>query len=118
MYGCGIGDCRRPARGSCGLVQGAPRRAEETRDQGKIERWHLSLKSRILLENYYLPGHLEHAVERFVDHYNHRRYHESLDNLTPADVYFGRGQTILDMRKEIKRRTIEQRRKQHFKAAA
>ena len=86
--------------------------------QGKIERWHLSLKSRILLENYYLPGHLEHAVERFVDHYNHRRYHESLDNLTPADVYFGRGQTILDMRKEIKRRTIEQRRKQHFKAAA
>jgi putative transposase len=86
--------------------------------QGKIERWHLSLKSRILLENYYLPGHLEHAVERFVDHYNHRRYHEALDNLTPADVYFGRGQTILDRRKEIKRRTIEQRRKQHLKAAA
>jgi hypothetical protein len=35
--------------------------------QGKIERWHLSLKSRILLENYYLPSHLEHAVERFVE---------------------------------------------------
>ena len=79
--------------------------------QGKIERWHLSLKSRILLENYYLPGDLERAVADFVDHYNHRRYHESLDNLTPADVYFGRGQRILDMRKEIKRRTIEQRRK-------
>ena len=45
--------------------------------QGKIERWHLSLKSRILLENYYLPGHLEHAVADFVDHYNHRRYHEA-----------------------------------------
>ena len=59
--------------------------------QGKIERWHLSLKSRILLENYYLPGDLERAVADFVDHYNHRRYHESLDNLTPADVYFGRG---------------------------
>jgi transposase InsO family protein len=86
--------------------------------QGKIERWHLSLKSRILLENYYLPGDLERAVADFVDHYNHRRYHESLDNLTPADVYFGRGQTILDMRKEIKRRTIEQRRRNHFKAAA
>ena len=54
----------------------------------------------------------------FVDHYNHRRYHESLGNLTPADVYFGRGQNILDMRKEIKRRTIEQRRQQHFQAAA
>jgi putative transposase len=86
--------------------------------QGKIERWHLSLKSRILLENYYLPGHLEHAVERFVDHYNHHRYHESLDNLTPADVYFGRGQGIIQMRQEIKRRTIEQRRRQHFKTAA
>jgi putative transposase len=54
--------------------------------QGKIERWHLSLKSRILLENYYLPGDLERAVAGFVEHYNHRRYHESLDNLTPADV--------------------------------
>lgn len=86
--------------------------------QGKIERWHLSLKSRILLENYYLPGDLERAVANFVDHYNHRRYHESLDNLTPADVYFGRGQKILDMRKEIKRKTIEQRRRNHFKLAA
>ena len=76
--------------------------------QGKIERWHLSLKSRILLENYYLPGDLERAVAGFVDHYNHRRYHESLDNLTPADVYFGRDQRILNARRKIKRRTIEQ----------
>ncbi len=73
---------------------------------------------RILLENYDLPGDLERAVAAFVDHYKHRRYHESLDNLTPADVYFGRGQNILEMRKEIKRRTIEQRRRNHFKAAA
>ncbi len=86
--------------------------------QGKIERWHLSLKSRILLEKYYLPGDLERAVADFVDHYNHRRYHESLDNLTPADVYFGRGTRILERRREIKRRTIEQRRRQHFNAAA
>jgi putative transposase len=86
--------------------------------QGKIERWHLSLKSRILLENYYLPGDLERAVADFVEHYNHRRYHESLDNLTPADVYFGRGARILERRREIKRRTIEQRRRQHFNAAA
>ena len=35
--------------------------------QGKIERWHLSLKSRILLENYYLPGDLERAIVTFVD---------------------------------------------------
>src|SRR5262249_62365965 len=86
--------------------------------QGKIERWHLSLKSRIQLENYYLPGDLERAVADFVEHYNHRRYHESLDNLTPADVYFGRGQRILKRRDEIKRKTIEQRRRLHLEAAA
>jgi hypothetical protein len=86
--------------------------------QGKIELWHLSLKSRILLENYYLPGDLERAIADFVEHYNHRRYHESLDNLTPADVYFGRGQRILERQNHIKRRTIEQRRQQHFNAEA
>jgi len=86
--------------------------------QGKIERWHLSLKSRILLENYYLPGDLERAVAAFVEHYNHHRYHESLDNLTPADVYFGRDQRILNARREIKRKTIAERRKLHFATAA
>jgi putative transposase len=79
--------------------------------QGKIERWHLSLKSRILLENYYLPGDLEGAVATFVDQYNYRRYHESLDNLTPADVYFDRHQRILNARREIKRTTIAERAK-------
>ena len=70
--------------------------------QGKIERWHQTLKNRILLENYYLPSHLEAQIETFVEHYNHCRYHESLSNLTPADVYFGRGQTILLERERIK----------------
>jgi transposase InsO family protein len=86
--------------------------------QGKIERWHLSLKSRILLENYYLPGDLKRAIADFIEHYNLRRYHESLDNLTPADVYFGRGHRIRKRRDEIKRRTIEQRRRQHFNQTA
>jgi transposase InsO family protein len=86
--------------------------------QGKIERWHQSLKNRILLENYYLPGDLERAVAAFVGYYNHHRYHESLDNLTPADVYYGRGQTILLARERIKRKTIELRRRNHFKLAA
>ncbi len=86
--------------------------------QGKIERWHQTLKNRILLENYYLPGDLEAQIEAFVAHYNHQRYHESLNNLTPADVYFGRGQTILLEREKIKRRTIEHRRLQHRKSAA
>jgi transposase InsO family protein len=63
--------------------------------QGKIERWHQTLKNRILLENYYLPGDLEAQIEAFVADYNHLRYHEGIGNATPADVYFGRGQTIL-----------------------
>ena len=86
--------------------------------QGKIERWHQTLKNRILLENYYLPGHLEAQIEAFVEHYNHRRYHESLSNVTPADVYFGRAQTILLERQRIKHRTIQQRRLLNLQHAA
>jgi transposase InsO family protein len=96
-------------------VRGAPCHPQT---QGKIERWHQTLKNRILLENYYLPGDLEANIERFVDHYNHRRYHESLSNLTPADVYFGRGKTILMDRERIKRTTIQNRRLQHQMNAA
>jgi transposase InsO family protein len=72
--------------------------------QGKIERYHRSMKNRILLENYYLPGQLEHSVEEFVEYYTNSRCHESPDNLMPADVYFGRGQAILDRREKIKRK--------------
>jgi transposase InsO family protein len=80
--------------------------------------WHQTLKNRILLENYFLPGDLKANIERFVEHYNHRRYHESLENLTPADVYFGRGQTILLERGRIKRNTFKQRRLQYRNQAA
>ena len=86
--------------------------------QGKIERWHQTLKNRILLENHFLPGALEAQLGAFVDHYNHQRYHESINNLTPADVYFGRGQAILNQRERIKRKTIETRRLHHRKHAA
>jgi putative transposase len=96
-------------------VRGAPYHPQT---QGKIERWHQTLKNRILLENYYLPGDLEAQIEVFVDHYNHRRYHESLDNLAPADVYLGRGPAILAKRDRIKQQTIEHRRLQHRKLAA
>ena len=75
-----------------GHVRGAPYHPQT---QGKIERWHQTLKNRILLENYFFPADLEAIIETFVDHYNRRRYHESINNLTPADVYFGRGQSIL-----------------------
>ena len=76
------------------------------------------LKNRILLENYFLPGDLERQIESFVEHYNHERYHESLKNVTPADVYFGRAQSILNRRERIKEKTIEHRRLQYRKAVA
>ena len=96
-------------------VRGAPHHPQT---QGKIERWHQTMKNRVLLENYFLPGDLERQIGAFVDHYNNRRYHESLDNLTPADVYHGRGAKILKMREEIKKQTIRKRRLQHQSAAA
>ena len=77
-----------------------------------------TLKNRILLENYFLSGDLEAQIEAFVEHYNHQRYHESLNNVTPADAYFGRAPAIIKLRERIKRQTIEHRRLQHRKFAA
>ncbi len=82
--------------------------------QGKIERWHRSMKNQILLNNYYLPGELQEHIQQFVSYYNHERYHESLDNLTPADVYYGRGKAILDQREKIKCDTLSMRRKMYY----
>ena len=96
-------------------VRGAPRHPQT---QGKIERWHQTLKNRVLLENYYLPSALETAFNDFIDHYNHHRYHESLGNLTPADVYLGRAETIIQRRKEIEAKTIHKRRLLHRQNAA
>ncbi|WP_244606483.1 IS3 family transposase [Arsenicitalea aurantiaca] len=96
-------------------VRGAPCHPQT---QGKIERWHQTLKNRVLLENYFLPGDLEAQIAAFIEHYNDRRYHESLDNVTPADAYFGRAQTIIKQRERIKRQTIEHRRLQHRNLAA
>ena len=97
------------------------RPVESTRNSTRnrsIGCWHQALKNRILLDNYYLPGDLERQVDAFVVHYNHIRYHESIDNLTPADVYFGRAETILAERHRIKRATIANRRLQHRLQAA
>lgn len=63
--------------------------------QGRIERRHQTIKNRTLLENYFLPGDLKAQISAFVDHYNHRRYHESLENVTPAGAYFGRAAAII-----------------------
>lgn len=82
--------------------------------QGKIERYHRSLKNVVTLQNYYLPWELEQELKRFVLHYNHERVHESLQNLTPADVYSGRARTILTRRERIKRQTLKLRRQQNL----
>ena len=78
--------------------------------QGKIERYHRSMKNIIKLENYYFPGELNLALQQWVNYYNKKRYHEALDNLTPADVYFGRGEQILAEREKTKQKTLAKRR--------
>ena len=96
-------------------VRGAPFHPQT---QGKIERWHQTMKNRVLLENYYLPSDLERQIGAFVEYYNTQRYHESLGNVTPADVYFGRDKAIIREREKIKKLTIQNRRLQHQKQAA
>jgi transposase InsO family protein len=81
--------------------------------QGKIERYHRSMKNVVKLENYYLPWQLEQQLERFVEYYNNERYHESLNNVTPADVYYGRNHKILSQREKIKRLTLRKRKKEN-----
>jgi len=78
--------------------------------QGKIERFQRTMKNIILLNHYYLPQDLEAEIARFIEHYNYRCCHESLGNVTPADVYFGRRENILSEREKTKRRTLARRR--------
>lgn len=77
--------------------------------QGKIERYHRSLKSVVKLDVYFYPWELEQAIGSYIDYYNHHRYHEALDNVTPADVFAGRRQQVLSKREEIKRKTLQDR---------
>ncbi|MGY8937114.1 MAG: integrase core domain-containing protein [Alphaproteobacteria bacterium] len=76
------------------------------------------MKNRILPDNHFFPTDLEAQIEAFVDHYNHQRYHESINNLTPADVHFGRGQATLKQRARIMLKTMENRRLQYRKYVA
>ena len=83
--------------------------------QGKIERFHRSMKNVINLEKYFFPWELEKQIEEFVHYYNFERYHESLNNLTPADVYAGQSKRILNKRAEIKQKTMQIRRQYNLK---
>ena len=71
-----------------------------------------------MLENYFLEGELEAVIAAFIDHFNNNRYHESISNLTPADVYFGRGGTIVAERRRIKLQTIQNRGLNHQRQVA
>ena len=78
--------------------------------QGKIERYHRSMKKVVKLQHYYFPWELEQEIARFIEYYNHERYHESLNNVMPVDVYEGRGQQIPDREEIIKRKTLKRKR--------
>lgn len=79
--------------------------------QGKIERYHRTMKSAVTLRHYHAPWELKRELERFVEHYNHERYHEALGNLTPADMYHGRNREIATARTLVKMQTLERRRR-------
>jgi len=82
--------------------------------QGKIERYHRSMKNVIKLDVYYSPMELEYALKQFVHYYNYERYHESLQNVTPANAYFGEASRILRKREEIKRKTMKIRKISYY----
>jgi putative transposase len=89
--------------------------------QGKIEGYHRSMKNLVQLQTFSSPWDLEQEISRFADYHNHQRYHESLDNVTPTYVCFGRAKEVQSRREEIKRRPLEGRHQQHvetLKAAA
>ncbi|MGB5873688.1 MAG: integrase core domain-containing protein [Bacteroidota bacterium] len=81
----------------------------------KIERFHRSMKNEIRLQHYYLPGELEQEINRFIEYYNNERYHESLNNVTPADVYCGRYKEVITRREQLKRETMKHRRQHNLK---
>ena len=79
------------------------KRMDHTR--GKIERYHRTMKNVVKLQNYYQSEVLEREIARFVDYYNNKRVHESLGNVTPADVFCGRYRQILEARRLLKKQT-------------
>jgi putative transposase len=107
---CYVSDELKKYLTSKGMIQthGAP---YHPMTQGKIERYHRSMKNEINLQKYYMPWELEQEIERFIDYYNNKRYHEALDNVTPSDVYYGRHREIITRREQLKQKTLKARRR-------
>ncbi len=78
---------------------------------GKLERYHQSIKHEVNQVPYEVPGDLEVAIAGFVDYYNNRRYHKALGNVTPDDVLHGRREGILIKRSEVKAQTLASRKR-------
>ena len=77
---------------------------------GKLERYHQTIKRDVNQVPYEVPSDLEAAIATFVSYYNYRRYHMALGNVTPDDVLTGRRKQILQRRKEVQAQTIDRRR--------
>jgi len=76
------------------------------------------MKNILLLDNYYSPDELKLQIENFVEYYNNKRYHESLENCTPADVYTGQNVRIIKERQRIKEQTMKLRKRNYKKTIA
>jgi len=76
---------------------------------GKIERYHRTVKGEIKQVPYDMPSELKEAIRAFIEYYNYRRYHEGLGNVTPYDVYTGKHLEIIQKRKGVKSKTLEVR---------
>ena len=76
---------------------------------GKIERYHRTIKGEIKQVPYEMPGDLRESIDAFIEYYNHWRYHEGLGNVTPYDVYIGRHLEVIQRRREVKNKTLETR---------
>ena len=85
-------------------------RVRHPQTQGKIERYHRSMKNVVKLDHYYCPEELIESLKVLVNYHNNKRYHESLDNVTPADVYWGRKDQILRKREKTKVQNMRMRR--------
>ena len=67
------------------------------------------MKNVIKLNHYFCLSELEKAIDEWVKYYNERRFHESLENLTPKDVYLGQWERIKKIREIIKKNSINKR---------
>lgn len=80
---------------------------------GKIERYHKSLKQTIYLTTWDCPNQMKAEIGKFIHHYNTKRYHEGIGNVAPDDVFYGRREKIIQIRKEKKMHTLQRRREQN-----